>query len=93
MPHFRIAHMREQGQDMIIVPLESSFGNKSSDDQHVVMAELQAHARGAGLAGTIVPVWESGGRMFFIAPRPWHPFFQSLSMLAVLQNINKELSW
>ena len=80
MPQFRIAHVRQQGQDIIIVPLESSFGNKSGDDQNAIMAELQAHARGAGLAGTIVPVWESGGRMSFIAPRPWHPFFQSLSM-------------
>jgi hypothetical protein len=93
MPHFRIAHMRQQGQDMVIVPLESSFGNKTSDDKNSIIAELQAHARGARLAGTIVPVWESRGRMSFIAPRPWHPFFQSLSMLDVERNINKELSW
>jgi hypothetical protein len=93
MPNFAIAHLREQGQDMIIVPLESSFGNKPSNDQNAIVAELQAHARGARLAGTIVPVWESGGRMSFIAPRPWHQFFQRLSMLAVMQNINKELSW
>jgi hypothetical protein len=93
MSHFRIAHLREQGQDMIIVPLESSFGRKSSDDQNAVVAELQAHARGAGLAGTIVPVWESGGRMSFIAPQAWHPFFRSLSIRGVMQNINKELSW
>jgi hypothetical protein len=26
MPHFKIAHLREQGQNMIIVPLESSGG-------------------------------------------------------------------
>jgi len=78
---------------MIIVPLESSFGNKTSDDQHAIIAELQAHARGAGLAGIVVPVWESGGRMYFIAPTQWVSFFQSLSMLNVMQNVNKELSW
>jgi hypothetical protein len=93
MPHFRVAHLREQGQNMIIVPLESSFGNKSSDDQSAAIAELQVRANGAGLAGTVVPVWESGGRMHFIAPQPWHPFFSSLSMHAVMGNINKELSW
>jgi hypothetical protein len=93
MPNFKIAHLRQQGQDMIVVPLEASFGNKSNDDQLAGIAELQAHARGAGLAGTIVPVWESGGRMSFIAPTPWHPFFKSLSMVGVMRNLNKELWW
>lgn len=93
MPTFKIAHLRQQGQDMIIVPLESSFGNKSNDDQHAGIAKLQARARGAGLAGTIVPVWESGGRISFIAPTPWHPLFKSLSMVGVMRNINKEPSW
>ena len=93
MPRFKIAHLHEQGQDMIIVPLEPSFGYKSDDDQQSIISELQAHARGANLRGTVVPVWESSGRMSFIAPRPWHPFFQSLSMHAVMQNCNKELYW
>ena len=93
MPRFRIAHLREQGQDMIIVPLESQFGNQPDGTQHAIIGELQAHARGAGLAGRIVAVWESGGRMHFIAPQPWHSFFQSLSMPGILRNINKELSW
>jgi hypothetical protein len=93
MPHFRIAHLREQGQSMVIVPLDSSFGHKTSDDQNAMITELQLRARAAGVAGTVVPVWESGGRMSFMAPRPWHPFFKSLSIPAVLRNINKELSW
>jgi hypothetical protein len=62
-------------------------------DQQDIVADLQAQARGAKLAGTLVPVWERDGRMAFIAPRPWHPFFQSLSMPAVIRNLNKELSW
>ena len=93
MPSYRIAHLREQGQDMVIVPLDSSFGSKTSDDQRAIISHLHLHSRGAGLKGTIVTVWESGGRLNFIAPRPWHPFFQSLSMNSVLANLNKELSW
>lgn len=51
------------------VPLESSFGNLMSADQQQEILALQLHARGAGLAGTVVPVWDSGGgRMAFIAP-------------------------
>jgi hypothetical protein len=93
MPHFKVAHLREQGQDMIIVPLDSSFGNKASGDQRQMISELQVHARAAGLAGTVVPVWETGGRMNFIAPQPWHPFLRSLNLRFIWMSINKELSW
>ena len=94
MPRFKVAHIREQGQDIIIVPLESSFGYKSDSEQAAIIDELQSHARGAGLGGTIVPVWDDGGgRMKFIAPRPWHPFFQGLSLTSVYANLNRELYW
>jgi hypothetical protein len=93
MPTFKVAHLNQQGQDMVIVPLDSSFGYKSKQDQNDVVAELQRYSNGAGLRGTVVPVWESGGRMHFLAPSPWHPFFASISMQVVWANINKELSW
>jgi len=93
MPSFKVAHLREQGQDMIIVPLSSNFANMSSNDQRSMLADLQGHARSAGLAGKVVAVWSDGGRMGFIAPPPWHPFFRGLSMPMVMRNVNKELSW
>jgi len=93
MPRFEVAHLREQGQDMVIVPLTSAFGSNSSDDQRAIITDLQAHSLDAGLKGTVVPVWESAGRMNFIAPRPWHPFFESLSMRFITANLNRVLSW
>ncbi len=79
---------------MVIIPLESSFGSKSSQDQQAIIADLQIHSRSAGLAGIVVPVWDgAGGRMAFIAPHQWHPFFTSLNLQFVFANINKELSW
>jgi hypothetical protein len=90
----KIAHLHVQGQDMIIVPLDSSFGSKPESDKQGVISELQWRAMGAGLAGEVVPVWDNGGgRMAFIAPRPWHPFFKSLNLTAVRSSLNKELSW
>jgi hypothetical protein len=94
MPQFKVAHLREQGADMIIVPLDSSFGSKPSDVQHDIIGDIQAHSRSAGLAGTVVPVWDSGGgRMAFIAPRPWLAFFRSIGLHFVLRNLNREISW
>jgi len=94
MPRFKVAHVREQGVDLIIIPLESSFGGKIASEQQEAIAELQLHARSAGLAGAVVPVWDSGGgRMSFIAPQNWHAFFQGLNLHSVAANINKEIYW
>lgn len=93
MAHFDVAHLREQGQDMIIVPLSHGFGLKSSSEQREIINALQLCARSAGLAGTLVPVWDAGdGTMAFIAPRQWHPFFSNLDLQTVAQNINKRLT-
>lgn len=93
MPQYRIAHLREQGQDLIIVPLEGTFGSLSSAAQDATVSELQVRVGAAGLRGTVVPVWPQSARMAFLAPPPWHPFFQSISLNFVMANINREISW
>jgi len=98
MPRFKVAHLQERdslGQmvNLIIIPLESTFGNKTKEDQHSAIAELQEHASAANLAGTVVPVWDDRGRMAFIAPEKWHPYFKSLNLQTVAANINRELFW
>ena len=94
MPQLKVAHLREQGADMIIVPLERSFGSRSPFDQHETIDEIQSRAQSAGLRGTVVPVWDNGGgRMAFIAPNGWLPFFRSIGLSFVFRNLNRELSW
>lgn len=93
MPSFNIAHIREQSEDMIIVPLDSNFENQTPVQQAAFMADLQRRARTAGLAGTVVLIWETGSRTKFIGPQPWHSFLKGLSMLQVQQSLNKTLSW
>lgn len=89
MPHYDIAYRREQGQDMIVVPMGADFGQLSEGQQQGFMSELQRRANAAGMQGAVVVVWPGG----FRAPRPWHPFFQTLPIRTVLANINKRLSW
>jgi hypothetical protein len=92
MAKFKIAHIKEQGQQMVLVPLDSSFGHKSDADQQATIAALQACVRGAKLAGTVVVAWRSGNTFKFIAPRPWHPFFKSISYMQIIASCNKELT-
>jgi hypothetical protein len=89
MPSFDVAHLREQGQDMIIAPLERSFGQKSNSDQNLFMRQLQARANAAGLRGTVALVWDGG----FLAIPQWHPFFRTLSLSRVMRSINRSVSW
>ncbi len=44
MPRFQVAHLHEQGQDIIIVPLADSFGSKSEAEQDEIISELQLRA-------------------------------------------------
>jgi hypothetical protein len=94
MPSFEVAHIQEQGQNMIIVPLDSDFEWQTPLVHGDTVRELELRSRAAGLAGRVVLVWEGGnGRMKFIAPQNWHPFFRSLSLAFVFRNLNKTLSW
>lgn len=93
MPSFEVAHFREQGQDIVVIPLNRSFGAKSTAEKNEVRASLQACASAAGLRGTVVLVWDAGnGRMGFLAPGPWQPFFRGLSLTQVRQNLNRRLT-
>lgn len=94
MPSYKVAHIHEQGVDLIIIPLESSFRHKTTQDQNATAVQLEARAHAAGLAGTVVLVWDAGsGRMGFLAPPNFSSFFKSVDLGFVGANINRELSW
>ncbi len=92
MAEYDVAHIHEQGQDLIIIPMAERFQFLPDKEQRDVMASLQVCATAAGLRGTVVPVWNNGGRTAFIAPQPWHPFFQSIDLGFVAANINRRLT-
>lgn len=94
MPKIRVANFRQQGVDLIVVPLDRSFDFKTEADQRNAILEIQLHAKAANMPGTVVPVWDGGGgRMKFIAPKNWHPFFKSIGLPQIMRNVNRELSW
>jgi len=93
MAKFKVAHIQQQSVHLIIIHLDPSFGRKTSTEQNQTTGALQGCARAAGLAGTVVPVWDAGeGRMAFLAPSNWRSFFQSIDLNFVARNINRELT-
>lgn len=93
MPSFKVAHLREQGIDLIVVPVDSTFGSQTTDAQNETINLMQAAAESAGLAGRVVPVWRVGGGMAFVAPPNWHAYFRQMTYDDVLLNINREIYW
>jgi len=93
MPSFDVAHIQEQGQDMLLFPLDDSFDYKSAAKKNSIVAQLQVRANRAGLAGRAVAVWERGSETRFLGPTRWRAFFQSIDLGFVLANVNREISW
>ena len=92
MPRFDVAAVNEQGANLLIIVVGDSFGYRPPAAQREAQRELQSRASRAGLPGTVVPVWDDGGRMGFLAPRQCHPFFRSIGLADVALNVNHELS-
>lgn len=89
MPRLKVAHLREQGQDMILVPVNDNFAHRSERDQAETLDQIQRVATSAGLRGSVAALWNGG----FIGPRPWHPFLKSVNLRWVMSQVNRELSW
>ena len=93
MPTFQVAHLTRDGQDVIIVPIDRSFGARSPSEQARIQEAFQRSAAAASLPGVVVPVWEDAmGRMAFRAPPPWHDFFKTIDMVYVATALNRTLS-
>jgi hypothetical protein len=93
MPRYEVAHIREHGTDIVIIPLEPTFDSKSPAEKTRTRDELQLKATAAGLAGTVALVWEHNDRMAFFGPNNLHTYLGSLNMALVLQSVNKFISW
>jgi hypothetical protein len=49
MPKYKAAHIHEQGQDMIIFPLDAKFDHMTDSDKQDELDALQFRANAAGL--------------------------------------------
>jgi hypothetical protein len=93
MPTFQVAHLRHDGQYLIIVPVDRSFGKRSPTEQARIQEAFQRSAAALDMSGVVVPVWEdTTGRMAFRAPPPWHEFLKSIDMVYVATALNRSLS-
>lgn len=93
MPTFQIAHVREQGEDIIFILLDQSFARQTDESQAAQIAELQERANSAGLSGIVVPCWYEIHRWHFVGPPQWRALFESIPPGWVKQRLNHNLRW
>ena len=87
MQQFDVAHIREQGQDLIIVFVSDQVRYMSDQDRAGLSAALTLCSHSAGLAGAVVLVWPGG----FYSDRRFHAYFESISFDLLTANINTNL--
>lgn len=92
MESFEVAHVRVQGVDVILIVVDSIFGNRSQSEQLETLKRFQRAAHQAGLRGGVSIVWNQGGRVASFGPRSWHGFLESLSWSWIAANINRKLT-
>lgn len=92
MTEYKIAHVQEEGNDIIFVPLDCDFAQKPNEEKQEVVRSLQLFARCNGMAGQVVPVWASGPSFSFIAPLELTVYLRGLSWDFITGNINKTLA-
>jgi hypothetical protein len=93
MPTFQVAHMRHGDQDVIIVPVDRTFGKRSPTEQSRIQEAFQRSAQAANIPGVVVLVWEdAAGRMAHRAPPNWSEFLKSIDMVYVATALNRTLS-
>lgn len=93
MRSFHVACITHQGLDVIIVPVDSSFGLRPGAEQARTLEALQRCAAAAEMPGTVAAIWDDGkGRIAFRAPPPLHDFFRGIDMVYVATALNRELA-
>jgi hypothetical protein len=93
VPKFKIAHIKQDDVNLIIVPLAPAFGELAANEKDQIITLLQDCSVAAQLRGRVVPVWDGGGRMHFIAPPEWHNFFRTLKLRTVRAHLNREIDF
>ncbi len=90
MTTFEVAHINEQGVNVVVVFVDAAMAHRPSGEQNEIAASLQLCARSAGLAGNIAMVWPGG----FWAPRNQHSFFGSVgrSYGELAMRVNRNLT-
>lgn len=88
MRQLKVAYFKRIGIELILVPLDRAFGNKSHSEKSEIIRNLHLDATASGMKGTVVPIWNDDGHRHFIAPMELHPFLRGFRWSEVMDSVN-----
>ncbi len=89
MKTFQVAHLDIQDVQLVVVFLGSDFDTKTEREKLDFHAGLERCAERAGLAGSVVILWQDPSRCTrFLAPPQQHPFFQIMKYEQLMAQVN-----
>lgn len=92
METFQVAHIKHDGQDVILVLVTNSFASNTTAKKNEIYAAMQSAATSAGLAGGVVLVWDQSGRPVSWGPTAWQSYLSSITWDYILSNVNRSLT-
>lgn len=88
----RIAIFNEQGQELIVVPLDSSFEDRLPSQRLETLRTLQNSAIKVGLKAPMALVWRIGNKLYFMAPKQCHSLLKTLKWNTIVSSLNTVLT-
>jgi len=89
---YRVAHVKHQNSNMVIVIVNPRFFHASNQQQAKWFTAVQQCVRSVKLAGQTLVVTNDNGRFRYYGPNNWHNFLSTIDMNWVNSRVNKELT-
>lgn len=61
-------------------------------EQYAARDSLQSCSKNAELKGVVCIVWLYNNKFYYLAPKNWHRFFDSIDMAYIQSRLNRKLS-
>ena len=89
---YKVAHVKHQNANMVIVLVSPRFFNGSSADQRRWFTGIEQCVRSVNLAGQTLLVTNDNGRYRYYGPNAWHDFLRTTNINWVDARINKSIT-
>ena len=91
MAKYRVAQLTHEGENVILVPVDRSFGKRAQEHREQELVKLRAAAASTGLNGTVVIIWDSAGSVAAFGPDKWKNFAENLRWTSLRTKMNSDL--
>jgi hypothetical protein len=91
MTKYRVAQLPFEGQNVILVPFDRSFGKRPQENKEQDLVKIQKSAELSGFEGQAVIIWDAGGKVAAYGPDKYKEFAEGLKWTSLRSKMNRDL--